>query len=97
VGSLLTIGVNATDPDGDKLVYSATGLPANATFNGTNRTFLWKPVSGQAGNYTVSFSVSDGSLSDTKNAAITVKKIPGSGGSGSHAAVSGTGYYIKLE
>jgi PKD repeat protein len=74
-GKLVTLVVNATDPDGDKLVYSATGLPANATFDAGNRTFAWTPVSTQIGNYTVTFRASDGVLSDSKNATITVKKV----------------------
>jgi PKD repeat protein len=71
-GERLTIVVNATDPDGDKLTYTATGLPVNATFDAGNRTFAWTTVYRQTGNYTVTFRVSDGVLSATKTAAIMV-------------------------
>jgi hypothetical protein len=39
VGSLLTFTVNATDPDGDALQFSAGPLPENASFIADNETF----------------------------------------------------------
>jgi len=39
--SLLTFDVNATDPDGDSITYSAQNLPSGATFSGQN--FNWTP------------------------------------------------------
>ena len=66
VGTNLSFTLSATDPDGDSLTYSATGLPNGATFNAATRTFTWTPGNTQAGNYNVSFSVSDGSLNDAK-------------------------------
>jgi hypothetical protein len=70
-GSPLTFTVRATDPDGNRLTYSASNLPANATFNPTTRTFTWAPVTDQVGIYTVTFSVTDGSLSDSETVWIT--------------------------
>jgi hypothetical protein len=54
----LTFTVSASDPDGDTLTYSATGLPSGATLSG--QTFSWTPAVGQAGSYTVTFVASDG-------------------------------------
>jgi hypothetical protein len=57
----LTFTINATDPDGHSLTYSASNLPAGAQFDPATRTFTWTPdsVTGQAGAYTVKFSVWD--------------------------------------
>jgi PKD repeat protein len=74
-GKLLTLKVNATDPDGDVLSYSVLNLPAGAVFNATTRLFSWTPGYDQAGNYTITFRVSDGALSDTGDAVITVRNV----------------------
>jgi len=73
VGSPLSLALSATDPDGDKLTYSAGTLPSGATLTGS--TFAWTPTSTQAGSYTVTFTVSDGTLSDSKSATITVVSV----------------------
>ncbi|NQU12219.1 tandem-95 repeat protein, partial [bacterium] len=74
-GSSLTFTIAATDPDGNSLGYSATGLPSGASFNGGTRTFSWTPTSAQAGSYQVTFSVSDGSLSDSETVTISVGAV----------------------
>jgi len=71
-GTELVIDVSATDAEGDNLVYSASGLPTGALFDATTRKFTWKPSSTQAGDYTVTFSVSDGKLSASASVKITV-------------------------
>jgi len=71
-GTELVINVSATDAEGDNLVFSATGLPTGALFDAATRKFTWKPSSTQAGDYTVTFSVSDGKLSASTNVKITV-------------------------
>jgi hypothetical protein len=71
-GSKIQFAVNATDPDGDTLTYSASGLPVNATFNPESQMFSWTPVYGQAGSYNVTFTVSDGVLQDSKSVHIIV-------------------------
>ncbi len=69
----LTFSVSATDPDGDSLTYSATGLPSGAHF--ANRAFSWTPSYDQAGSYPVVFTVSDGTLTDSEQITITAANI----------------------
>jgi hypothetical protein len=81
-GLTLAFAVNASDADGNTLTYSASGLPAGATFDPTSRVFNWTPSYSQAGDYSVSFRVSDGvfpiAASDTEVVAITVtERNPG--------------------
>jgi PKD repeat protein len=70
-GQTLTFTVSATGGSGP-LTYSATGLPAGATFAGT--TFTWTPTAAQAGSHRVTFTVSDGKAQDSKTVTITVTK-----------------------
>lgn len=69
----LTFSVSATDPDGDPVNYSASGLPSGASFSAG--TFSWTPSFTQAGTYSVTFIASDGSLSDTEQVTITVGNV----------------------
>src|SRR5262249_50052700 len=75
----LTFSLAATDPDGDALTYSASNLPANATFNASTRTFSWTPGYSQAGNYpNVEFTVSDNGspmMLDFEDITITVGDV----------------------
>lgn len=71
-GELLVFAVSATEPDGEPLYYSASDLPAGATFDGRTRVFSWRPDLGQAGVYRVTFAVSDGVNTVTRPVAITV-------------------------
>ena len=68
-GQTLEIFVSGTDPDSNPLTYSATGLPAGATFE--NQIFSWTPDA--AGTYEgVTFTVSDGQYTDSETISITV-------------------------
>ena len=72
-GTPLSFTVSATDPDtDDTLTFSASGLPPGAGFDPATQTFTWTPGYDQAGNYTVTFAVSDGYVSVTQNVSITV-------------------------
>jgi hypothetical protein len=71
--SLLTVGITASDADGDTITYSVNGLPSGATFAG--QTFNWTPTYSQAGNYTVTFVVSDGQMQDSETITITANNV----------------------
>ena len=71
-GSLLTFTVAATDADGDTLTYSASGLPAGANFDAGTRTFSWTPGYDQAGPYSVTVTVTDGTTPVSETIAITI-------------------------
>ncbi len=68
-GKSLNFAVSATDPNGDVLTYSASGLPSGAAFNA--QTFSWTPqITGQ---FAVRFTVTDtGGLSAYEDVVITV-------------------------
>src|SRR5207249_2344660 len=80
VGSLMTVAVKASDPDGQaitSLTADLSGLPAgnNASFTpgpgDTTGTFTWTPASGQAGSYTVGFAAAN-ALAGSSATAISV-------------------------
>ncbi|MFC1624616.1 putative Ig domain-containing protein, partial [Candidatus Omnitrophota bacterium] len=73
---LLTFAITATDPDGESLSYSASNLPAGASFDGATQVFSWTPTYEQSGIYNnVHFEVTDGSLTDSEDITITVYEI----------------------
>jgi hypothetical protein len=71
-GQPVSFTVNASDADGDPLTFSASHLPAGATFDLLRRAFSWTPGPRQTGDYSINFTVSDGQLTDTKQASIYV-------------------------
>jgi len=60
VGQTLGFTVTASDPDEDPPTYSASGLPANASFDAQTRAFAFTPAADQAGAHAVTFMVADG-------------------------------------
>jgi len=60
----LTFTIDATDPDGDAVTYSADTVPGGATF--ITETFDWIPTAAQIGTYDVTFIASDGLLQDSE-------------------------------
>ena len=71
VGATLQFTVVGSDPDvGDVLTYSATGMPAGAQLDPNSGVFTWTPGAGQAGDYPVVFTVTDGPLSVSQTAEI---------------------------
>jgi len=71
-GALLSFTISATDTDSDPLTYSASNLPTGAGFNTATKTFSWSPGFSQSGTYSVTFTVSDGNLTDAETVSITV-------------------------
>ncbi|MFQ6070048.1 MAG: C1 family peptidase [Candidatus Aminicenantales bacterium] len=73
-GVKLEIQLSATDPDGNPLTYSCTNKPDGASFNTATGLFSWTPSYTQGStatniyykDYSVTFGVSDGILSDSE-------------------------------
>ena len=76
ITELLTFDVHASDPTGQPVTLSATGLPLGATFvdkgNGTG-TFTWRPNISQTGKHTITFIASDGEGQGSQTVTITVE------------------------
>ena len=72
VGEALNFTVTTSDPDGDTVTLTASGVPTGATFDSATGKFLWEsPV---AGTYTLTLSASDGKATTTKSIIITVEE-----------------------
>ncbi|HSW58998.1 MAG TPA: putative Ig domain-containing protein, partial [Dehalococcoidales bacterium] len=77
-GSALTLLVEAADPDGDPLTFTAANLPSGAAFNSQTRTFSWTPNTNQTGVHSnIRFTVSDGKASVFEEITITVRSSAG--------------------
>jgi hypothetical protein len=87
VGQTLKFTISAADPDGDPLTYSASGLPQGASFNTSTHTFTWTPT--EAGTYSVTFKVSDGTSSDSQVVTINVGGPPELSPIGNKAVAAG--------
>jgi len=82
-GLALTFQAMASDPDGQPLTYSASGLPSGATFDVGSRVFQWTPSHSQAGSYSVRVRARDNAFptaaADSEDVVITVvDRAPGS-------------------
>ncbi|RKX22665.1 MAG: hypothetical protein DRP45_11185, partial [Candidatus Zixiibacteriota bacterium] len=83
-GDTLVDTITAYDPDGDSIVLSVDTLPENASFQDLGNDtgiFFFAPAYWQAGIYTVTFTASDGKLSDFEVVPIQVLEA------GNHAPV----------
>jgi len=89
-GKSMRFTVNAHSELGRPLTYEAVTLPRGAIFDAETKTFTWTPGNTQIGEYSTAIRVSDGVLSDTYNALITVYKSAGPVGSSSSGNQSGT-------
>ncbi|MFH1440555.1 MAG: putative Ig domain-containing protein, partial [Candidatus Omnitrophota bacterium] len=69
----LSFVVSASDPDGDTVTISASGLESWMSFDGS--IFSANPGYGESGNYNVTFTASDGSLQDSETMLITVENV----------------------
>jgi VCBS repeat-containing protein len=75
VGQAYSFTPTASDPDGNPLTFAVTGRPAWLSFNATNGALTGTPGAGDVGNSTVTITVSDGTLSATLSATITVAAV----------------------
>ncbi|MBN1191386.1 MAG: tandem-95 repeat protein [Dehalococcoidales bacterium] len=72
IGGRLTFSIAATDADGDRLTYNATDMPQRATLNKNSGGFVFTPSLSQIGTYEVTFTVTDGALTDSETITIRV-------------------------
>ncbi len=73
---LLSIQLSATDPEDDTLTYGIVeSLPGSYSFDTTTGLFGWTPTYSDAGEYEVTFSVSDGEFEDNETITITVNDV----------------------
>ena len=71
----VSLQLAGSDPDGDTLTYSATGLPAGLNLNAATGLIAGTLPFGSAGVYTVTATVSDGSQTDSKGFTWTVTSV----------------------
>ncbi len=74
-GVNLAFTLSATDADLDTLTFGAEGLPAGATLDSVSGAFSWTPGYDQAGPHPVTFTVSDGTDTDSEIVTITVNNV----------------------
>lgn len=67
----LNVSLNASDPDGDALIFSLKTLPANGTITGMAPNLVYTPDGGFIGNNSFTFSVNDGA-SDSNVATVEI-------------------------
>ncbi len=66
-GASVSITLTASDPDGNALTFTATGLPAGATLNASTGVISGTLGYTSAGTYAVNTTVSDGTLSVSRS------------------------------
>lgn len=70
--SVLLFNITASDEDNDNLTYSSDSSLTISKINNSIATVSWMPTNDYVGNNTISFTVSDGSLTDSQLVTITV-------------------------
>ncbi len=71
-GQPYSYDVNATDSDGNTLVYSLTSKPSGMTINSSTGLITWTPTA--TGSFGVTVKASDGELFDTQSFTVTVEE-----------------------
>jgi hypothetical protein len=71
----VSLQLAGSDPDGDALTYSATGLPPALSVNAATGLISGTLAAASAGTYRVTATVSDGSLTDSKTFTWTVTHL----------------------
>ena len=75
--TVISGALTASDPDGDTLTFTEVAGPANGTLIiNANGSFQFTPVADFTGTDSFTFRASDGTLSDTATATITVNPEP---------------------
>jgi hypothetical protein len=74
-GSSVSVQLSGSDPDGTSLTYSASGLPSSLSVNSSTGLITGTLSSTSSGSYTVTATVSDGSLTNSKTFTWTVTDV----------------------
>ena len=93
-GQAFDLAVEATDPDGDALVFDINGLPASAQFDRRTGQLTWSPGYMDATRYFVTLEVTDGLKSTTAKIILTVlnARLKSDGVNGLFADADGSGF-----
>jgi YD repeat-containing protein len=76
-GGTLAFQLAATDPDHDKLTFTASSLPPGALLNPNTGELAWTPTYSQHGAHVVTFGVTDGHQTVTQAVTLTVLNVNG--------------------
>ena len=71
-GSAVSLALSGSDPDGNPLTFSASGLPSGLAVNATSGVISGTLSYTSAGSFTVTATVSDGSMSHSRTLTWTV-------------------------
>ncbi|MCA9398380.1 MAG: hypothetical protein KC618_01440, partial [Candidatus Omnitrophica bacterium] len=77
-GQALSFTITGSDPDNDSTAFGIVNAPAGSSFDTNTGAFSWTPSSVTTEN--VTFSITDGSLSDSEQISIQVNSSSGGGG-----------------
>ena len=76
-GQTLSLQLQASDPDGNTITYSASNLPTGATIDGLSGVLSWTPQGSQAGTYSITVTASDSfGGSDSETFSVVVSDNP---------------------
>ncbi|XEC95849.1 LamG-like jellyroll fold domain-containing protein [Paenibacillus tarimensis] len=70
---LFTYQVEASDPTGAPITYSAANVPAGALFDDVKGVLIWNPKQADYGNHPITFTVNNGSFEASRTVNISVK------------------------
>ena len=75
-GERIAVQFTATDINSDPLTYACLGVPDNAEFDRMTGEFTWQTDYQDAGEYMLTVSVNDGTVSTTRRIVLTVRDVP---------------------